>query len=153
MSARVDKQWQQKGLGAYGTEAILGTLQHYGVKVDEAGFKALAETHFPLAMAQAWFADWKGTGQFGQFPFQAAQELLRRWAGDRLMPTDYAEALANLVVALRKKLDGIAGADVARAFGALAELEGRVPREGGGSAPGFVQEVFALMGEQLLKAF
>jgi hypothetical protein len=153
MTARVDKQWQQKGLKAYGTEAILGTLQHYGVAVDEAGFKALAESHFPLAMAQGWFSTWKGTGQFGQFPFQAAQELWRRWAGDRLLPTDYAEALAALVVSLRTKLDGIAGADVARAFGALAELEGRVPRKDGGSHPGFVQEVFALMGEQLLRAF
>ena len=153
MTARVDKQWQQKGLKAYGTEAILGTLQHYGVAVDEAGFKSLAESHFPLAMAQGWYASWKGTGQFGQFPFMAAQELWRRWAGDRLLPTDYADALAALVMALRKKLDGIAGADVARAFGALAELEGRVPRKDGGSAPGFVQEVFALMGEQLLRAF
>jgi len=75
MTARVDKQWQQKGLKVYGTDAILGTLQHYGVKVDEADFKALAETHFPLAMAQQWLAGWKGTGPLGQFPFLAAQEL------------------------------------------------------------------------------
>jgi hypothetical protein len=153
MSARVDKQWQQKGLKAYGTEAILGTLQHYGVAVDEAGFKTLADSHFPLAMAQGWHATWKGTGQFAQFPFAAAQELWQRWATDRLVPSDYAEALAGLVVALRQKLDGLADAGVARAFGAVAELESRVPRKDGGSDTRFVQEVFALMGEQLLRAF
>ena len=44
MSAeRVDKKWQEKGLESYSTEAILGTLQHYGVTTDEAAFKKVAE--------------------------------------------------------------------------------------------------------------
>lgn len=38
MADRVDKSWKDKGLGAFSTQAILGTLAHYGVALDEGGF-------------------------------------------------------------------------------------------------------------------
>ena len=36
---RVDKAWQRKGLKDYSTEAIIGTLGHYGIQVNEADFR------------------------------------------------------------------------------------------------------------------
>ena len=40
MSERVGKDWQNKGIDTFSTEAILGTLAHYGVTIDEASFRA-----------------------------------------------------------------------------------------------------------------
>jgi len=106
MAERVDKGWQARGIEVYSNEAILGTLAHYGVTVDEAGFKALAENHFPLGIAQAWHERWKGTGQFSRFPAAAAEELWRRLCDGRLAPTDLTLALLNLMGALKDALDG-----------------------------------------------
>ena len=64
MTARVDKQWKDKGLTTYSTESILGTLGHYGLTIDEASFKASATSRFPLDLAMDWKPKWKGTGQF-----------------------------------------------------------------------------------------
>ena len=51
---RVDKGWVKQGLGKYSTEAILGSLQHYGAAVQgEAEFKAMGGEKFPLEIAEA----------------------------------------------------------------------------------------------------
>src|SRR5579871_6245201 len=72
--ARVDKAWIAKGLQDYPTEAILGTLKHYGAETDEATFKKLAQDKFPIGIAEEWHKSWKGTGQFSKFPAAAAEE-------------------------------------------------------------------------------
>jgi hypothetical protein len=106
MAERVDKGWQAKGIDAYSTEAILGTLAHYGVTVDEAGFKALAERDFPLSIAVEWHQRWKGTGQFRRFPAAAAEELWRRLCEGQPAPTDLALALIHLLTTVKDALDG-----------------------------------------------
>ena len=104
---RVDKGWQAKGLEAYGDEAILGTLKHYGVTTDKAGFLSLTETAYPLAVAMGWHdAGWKGTGQFSRFPAAAAEELWRRWRQGTIAPTDVTLALINLIKDLVGQLEG-----------------------------------------------
>ena len=40
---RVNKKWMDIGIDKYSTAAILGTLAHYGVALDEASFKKAAE--------------------------------------------------------------------------------------------------------------
>lgn len=105
---RIDKQWQEKGLKAYSTEAILGTLQHYGVSVDPKSFKAQAELFYPLTIAQSWMNLWKGTGKFAKLPGAAVEELWRRLAPDILQPLDVVDALTQLLkalLALRQKQD------------------------------------------------
>ena len=97
MSARVDKQWKDKGLGGYSTEAILGTLGHYGVAYDEAGFKAAAAEKFPLELAMDWKSKWKGTGQFATFPYTAANELYTRLLPDSPTPMKGATQLIELI--------------------------------------------------------
>ena len=73
MSAdRVDKQWKERGLEQYSTQAIIGSLNHYGVTVDEAGFRQLAAERYPLEIAGTWRGTWKGKGQFLQLPYVAA---------------------------------------------------------------------------------
>lgn len=106
MAERVDKGWHAKGIDTYSTEAILGTLGHYGVTMDEAGFKALAEKDFPLSIALGWHERWKGTGQFSRFPAAAAEELWRRLCEGQLAPTDLALTLINLLTTLNSALDG-----------------------------------------------
>ncbi|GMU60278.1 MAG: hypothetical protein AMXMBFR34_20410 [Myxococcaceae bacterium] len=106
MAERVDKGWQAKGIEAYSNEAILGTLSHYGVTLDEAGFKQLAADEFPLAMAQLWHQRWKGTGQFSRFPAAAAEELWHRLCDGAVAPTDLTLALIKLLGALNAALEG-----------------------------------------------
>jgi hypothetical protein len=96
---RVDKQWSNKGLTGYSTEAILGTLSHYGVPLDEAGFKASAEGKFPIELAEGWASTWKGVGPFQRFPVAAADELFRRLTG-QLSPAEVAEKVVVLMSAL-----------------------------------------------------
>lgn len=103
---RVDKGWAQKGIETYANEAILATLAHYGISIDEAGFKALSEQFFPLGMAVEWHERWKGTGQFSRFPAAAAEELWRRWLPNELAPTDLGLALINLIKALVDRMEG-----------------------------------------------
>lgn len=103
---RVDKGWQERGIDCYSTPAILGTLAHYGVTVDEAGFRELAGGEFPLAIAQAWHERWTGKGQFTRFPAAAAEELWRRLCEGQLAPTDLALAIINLLRSLDEALSG-----------------------------------------------
>jgi hypothetical protein len=102
---RVDKGWQQRGIDTYSLEAILGTLAHYGVTVDEASFKQIASVGFPLGIAMRWHETWKGTGQFSRFPASAAEELWRRWCPGQIAPTDVALAVINLIKELSELLD------------------------------------------------
>src|SRR5262245_16763739 len=106
MSERVDKAWAQKGLGDYSSEAILGTLRHYGVDVDEAGYRALAASASPIRIAMQWMGKWKGTGQFARFPAAAAEVLWRRYFPDRATPGEFLEAISGLLVFLERVLGG-----------------------------------------------
>lgn len=153
MADRVDKNWQKAGLKDYSNEAILGTLAHYGAKVDEGAFRKLAESEYPLGIAEQWHHGWKGTGQFAKFPFAAAQELWGRWVKDRMRPSEFAEALGKLIVALSQLLDGRQDAPVGSAFKEVEGRKARVPQKDGGAEERFVQEVFGLLGEQMLRAF
>lgn len=103
---RVDKGWQNRGIDTYSSEALFGTLAHYGVTTDEAGFKASAALAYPLAIAREWHQTWKGTGQFTRFPASAAEELWRRLLPGRVAPTDVALAVMNLIEALVRQLEG-----------------------------------------------
>jgi len=102
---RVDKNWQSRELDQYPTEAILGTLSHYGVKTDPEAFLELAKTLFPVAIAHEWMKGWKGTGQFSQFPVAAAEELWHRLLPGSVAPVDVALMLINLL----KELDRVLG--------------------------------------------
>lgn len=115
MSERVDKAWQTKGIDQYSTEAVLGTLTHYGVAIDEAGFKSLAQTRYPMGMAHEWMSRWKGKGQFSHFPASAAGLLWSRLMKDQVAPQDLASAWAVLV-------DGLDAAALANAKNVIAKL-------------------------------
>ena len=144
---RVDKGWHTKGLSSYSTAAILGTLGHYGVEVDEAGFRALAAKKFPLAIAEGWARAWKGTGQFARFLLPAADELWKRLEKDRLAPAQFSEALVALVRALEALLAGAPDAPVGGAFKKVHELEARVPRVDAKPDEHFMVETVMNMGE------
>jgi hypothetical protein len=136
MSAeRVDKQWKTKGLSGYSTAAILGTLGHYGVAIDEAGFKAVAEGQYPLQIAGDWKRTWKGTGPFLPFPYAAADELMRRFFPGRVTPAHLAE---KLVLLLGRASDVLHGkpADLESTFGELEPLVASLP------APGEARSLF-----------
>ncbi len=105
---RLDKQWLEKGLKGYSTQAIRNTLEHYGISMDERSFKAQAEMFYPLTIAQSWMNLWKGTGKFAKLPVAAVEELWRRLAPQILQPLDVVDALTQLLKALmqlRKLLD------------------------------------------------
>lgn len=148
-SERVDKAWQSKGLAAYSTPAIFGTLAHYGIELDEARFKALAEAQFPLAIAGEWLETWKGTGQFSKFPEAAAEELWQRLVPDRLMPATFADALGELVFALEDMRAGSADAPVGQRFKEVQALKEKVPVVGGAADEKFVSEVVVHLGEEM----
>lgn len=127
MSAdRVDKGWQKTGLGAYSTSAILATLAHYGLRVDEPGYKAISEGRYPLQVAHDWHQSWKGKGQFAKFPYAAALELFKRTWPDRPSPMQVTEALAQLLTAVIQKLEGKRD-DTAEAFAKMRELRPKLP--------------------------
>jgi len=94
---RVDKSWQTKGLDAYSTEAVLGTLNHYGAKVDEAAFRALAAEHYPMQIARRWLDAWAGKGQFSHFPASAAGLLWSRLMPEVLAPQAFALAWTQVL--------------------------------------------------------
>ncbi|WP_395855163.1 hypothetical protein [Cystobacter fuscus] len=151
---RVDKAWQRKGLKDYSTEAIIGTLGHYGVQVQEADFRQLAEKKYPSGIAQEWLASWKGTGQFAPFPFAAAGELWRRWLSDRLAPYELSEGLAQLMGALGALLQGGNPGAVAPAFERMNAVRQRVPvNDKGEPEPGFMQEALRVFDERAARAF
>ena len=130
MSARVDKQWKDKGLAGYATEAILGTLGHYGVSYDEAGFKAAASEKFPLELALEWKGKWKGTGQFATFPYTAANELFSRLLPDRPSPMKGATQLIELIAHALKTIAGQSDADLNAVFGRWDALVAGLPPAG-----------------------
>lgn len=103
---RVDKKWVDRGIESYSTEAILGTLGHYGVQVTEAQYLELAKDLYPLSIAEGWHSSWKGTGQFTRFPAAAAEELWTRLKPGEIAPTDLALALIKLLQMLDEVLDG-----------------------------------------------
>lgn len=146
---RVDKAWQKTGLGKYSTGAILGTLKHYGVAVDEPGFTAAAKEKFPLEIAQEWHAAWKGTGQFARYPWAACTELWRRVNPDRLAPHELAIAVFDLMRALKQLLDGSPSAPVGPAFEKVNELKPKVPLKEGVPHPAFVGELTVHMAEAM----
>lgn len=151
MADRVDKSWQSQGLSKFSTQAILGTLSHYGVAVDEAGLSAQVQEKFPLELAQAWMAGWKGTGQFSKFPIAAADELWKRNAGDRLAPAEFAKTLVEGIQALDKKLsNGASAAEAAsQAMGRVNALRPRVPLQDGKVDARFVAELSMRLGEAI----
>ncbi len=107
---RVDKSWKTKGLGGYSNDAILNTLRHYGVTVDETGFRDLAKESTPLHIAGAWKPSWKGTGQFQQFPYAAAEELLTRYFPERLTPFQLAQTVIAAILRASAVMGGQADA-------------------------------------------
>jgi hypothetical protein len=150
---RVDKNWQKAGLEKTSTQAILSTLKHYGVEVDEKSFRDQAQSKFPFAIASDWKKSWRGTGQFSLFPFAAAIELWRRLEPDRLLPGDYLNALGELMEALGRMIAGAADAPVEKCFQALAALRSKVPMEGRAASSEFVGEVLAPATEDFTRVF
>ncbi len=118
---RVDKSWKSKGLGGYSNDAILNTLRHYGVTVDETTFRDLAKDSTPLHIAGAWKPSWKGTGQFQQFPYAAAEELLTRYFPDRLTPFQ----LAQTVIAAILRASAVMGGQPDVSADVFAEFEAK----------------------------
>ncbi|WP_224241739.1 hypothetical protein [Hyalangium gracile] len=161
---RVDKAWQSKGLEGYSTDAIIGTLGHYGVPVAEADFKKLAESSWPQDIGLEWGKKWKGTGPFKPFPWAAAEELWRRWVPERLAPHEFSEALAQLMSSLASLLQGKKDAAVDAAFERMKSIRQRMPMDDKGqpllafverALGGFdekVAEMFDSMAEALAKA-
>jgi hypothetical protein len=124
MSAdRVDKKWVDVGLTKYSTDAILGTLKHYGVSVDEAQFKKLAETSYPMTMATEWAKSWTGVGKFQAFPAAAAGALWERWLPSDLRPEEIGAPLVGVMQALAKNDAALVG----KAFEELEKGLARLP--------------------------
>ncbi|NMO15852.1 hypothetical protein HPC49_15740 [Pyxidicoccus fallax] len=150
----MDKAWQQKGLKEYPTEALLGTLGHYGLPVNEEEFRKLAETSFPLGIAQQWREKWKGTGPFKDFAVAAAVELWRRWLPDRVAPMEMAETLNGLMSALAHLLNGKQDAPVAEAFEKMNAVRARMPLdEKGAPQERFMREALAPFTEKQAEVF
>lgn len=150
---RVDKAWQKRGLSGYSTAAILATLKHYGVATDEQAFKQTSAEKFPLGIAEQWHGTWKGTGQFSRFHVSAAEELWKRLNPERLDPTSYAAAVADLLGALTDLLEGSAEAPVGIAFKKLDELKAKIPLDQGQPVRAFVAEMAMRLGDRLMQAF
>ncbi|MBU8894322.1 hypothetical protein KRR26_01830 [Corallococcus sp. M34] len=151
---RVDKGWQQKGLGGYSTEALQGTLGHYGIPMSEADFRKLAESAYPLGIAQQWSSQWKGTGPFKDFVVAAAVELWRRWTPDLVSPVELTESIAGLMAVLSQRLAGVADAPVAPAFERMKALRSKLPvDEKGALKGGFLQEALAPFTERDAELF
>ncbi|WP_199732925.1 MULTISPECIES: hypothetical protein [Corallococcus] len=151
---RVEKSWQTKGLKDYPTEALLGTLGHYGVPVSEADYRKLAETAYPLGIAQQWKSTWKGTGPFKDYVVAAAVELWRRWMGDRVSPQEFTEGLAALMNALVQRLNKLQDAPVPAAFERLKSLRSRLTLDDKGALPApFLQEALAPFSEKDAELF
>lgn len=145
MTYRVDKNWQVRGLEEYAVEAIFGTLAHYGVTVDEAGYKALAQTDFPLGIAHEWHQNWSGKGQFSRFPAAASEELWRRFCAGELAPTDLALAVVKLLGALA---DALAGkADDGTWASRFAVVENYLPKIPEARRAPFMGELVGALGE------
>ena len=130
MTARVDKQWKDKGITTYSTESILGTLGHYGITVDEASFKELAKSRFPLDVAIDWKPKWKGTGQFAPFPYAAANELFNRLLPDLPSPMKTAHVVLDLIANALKLVADREDAKLGEAFKNWDDMVPRLPPKG-----------------------
>ncbi|HSP81232.1 MAG TPA: hypothetical protein VLQ93_22125 [Myxococcaceae bacterium] len=151
---RVDKAWQSKGLTDYPTEAILGTLGHYGIQVAEAEFRQLGEKRYPVDIAEGWLPQWKGKGQFAPFPYAAAAELWRRWLPEKLAPMELTESLAQLMGTLGELLEGSQEAAVGPAFERMESVRKRVPlNEKGEPDEPFMRDALAPFDEKATEAF
>ncbi|KFA92986.1 hypothetical protein [Archangium violaceum] len=75
---RLDRHWRERGLAAYSTEALLGTLRHYGATVDEEQLRRVSSEEQVWALENRWTREWKGTGPFKELPRAAARELWKR---------------------------------------------------------------------------
>ncbi len=151
---RVDKAWQTKGLQGYSTEAIVGTLGHYGIPVAEGDFRQLAESAWPSDIALQWGQKWKGTGPFKPFPFAAADELWRRWMPDRVAPRDLSESLSELLKALAGLLDGKKDAPVDAAFERMKAVRQKVPMDDKGLPQlAFIERALGVFNEKIAEVF
>ncbi|MDY7229227.1 hypothetical protein [Hyalangium rubrum] len=151
---RVDKAWQSKGLQGYSTEAIVGTLGHYGVPVAEADFRKLSETIWPPDIGMQWGQKWKGTGPFKPFPFAAADELWRRWVTDRIAPRELSDALAELLKSLALLLDGKKDAPVEAAFERMKGVRQKVPMDDKGQPQlAFMERALGVFNEKVAEMF
>jgi hypothetical protein len=120
---RVDKKWAEKGIEGYSTDAILGTLAHYGVSTDEAAFKKLAAEKYPMMIAAEWSPKWKGTGQFSNFLPTAVGALWTRWLPGDLTPEAVGVPLLGALRSLVEKDDALA----TKAFDMLDKELPRLP--------------------------
>ena len=134
-SERVDKKWASAGLEKYSSEAILGTLRHYGAALDEAEFKRLAKEEYPTRIAMSFSESWTGTGQFKAFLPVAVQALWKRWMPDQLSPEELATALLTVLKNLSERNN--AGAELA--FTMADGVAGRAP--GDESRAKFLEEL------------
>ena len=151
---RVDKAWQSKGLKDYSTEAIVGTLGHYGIPVAEGDFRKLAEGAWPTDIAMQWGQKWKGTGPFKPFPFAAADELWRRWMPDRVAPRELSDSLAELLKALATLLDGNKDAPVDAAFERMKAVRQKVPTDDKGLPQlAFIERTLGVFNEKIAEVF
>ena len=156
MSDRIDKAWAEKGLEGYSTEAILGTLGHYGVQVDEASFRALADgdAPSPTAIASRWLKSWKATGPFARLPLPAAEALWSRWLPERPTPFQLAKGMASLLNAMGAHENGQGTPEaIAESLAPLELLATRAPQKGEGVEPAFVEEAFARLPREAAWAF
>ncbi|MDP3157459.1 MAG: hypothetical protein Q8N23_32625 [Archangium sp.] len=144
MTARVDKQWKDKGLTTYSTESILGTLGHYGITIDEASFKASAAERFPLDLAIEWKPKWKGTGQFAPFPYAAANELFNRLLPDQPTPMKTAHVVLDLIANALKLVAGREDAKLNDAFKNWDDMVPRLPPKGE-SRDAFLRELVTFL--------
>ncbi len=152
---RVDKNWQQRELDQFSTDAILGTLAHYGVQTDEKAFVELAQRTYPIGIAHLWHEGWRGKGQFLKFPVAAAEELWHRLLPGEVAPADVALALINLL----KTLDGVLGDKkdegmLETRFKVVENYVAKVPAATGDSSrrDAFEVEVMFAMGDEWAQA-
>jgi hypothetical protein len=151
---RVDKAWQSKGLKEYSTEAIVGTLGHYGIPAAEGDFRKLAESSWPPDIGLQWSQKWKGTGPFKPFPFAAADELWRRWLPDRVAPRALSDALAELLRSLALLLDGKKDAPVDAAFESMKAVRQKVPVDDKGLPQlAFVERALGVFNQKVAEVF
>lgn len=146
-SERVDKGWTKQGLSKYSTEAIFGSLSHYGAAIDEARFKELAAEQFPLQIAEGMIPVWKGTGPWQRFPLVAVDELYGRLLPDKLAPGKLAIVLIELMHGLGRMMEGAQDAPVGQKFKEVADLKPRVPLKDGKPVEAFVNEVLWRLGD------
>lgn len=150
---RVDKAWMKKGLEAYSTEAIVGTLAHYGVTVDQGAFTSGGENRFPLDLAREWMNGWKGTGQFASFPVAAADELWVRWMPNRPAPVTVARRVVELLETMAAKREGDKNAQVGQKLAEVEKLIAEAPQKDGKIDQRFSEEVLARFAPDVLEAF